>query len=427
MGCPEACGYWSSGLTLVLVNAGQILLVLFAGCAAVQGAVYILVFARVLFYKDRGLEAASAAPERVTVLVCARNEAPNLRNNLPSLLAQQYPDWELLVVDDGSTDGSAAWLDEQALLHPRMRVLHVAAAEKPGPGKKGALALGIAQASGSILLLTDADCRPSSPYWMQHMASAFNGSDPSSDSVSNPGSDSVSDPGSDRSANPPGNASKTRAPTVDFVLGYGAYSPGPGWLNCVVQFETLHTLLQYASWTLAGMPYMGVGRNLAYRKSVFLEGGGFSAHQHWPSGDDDLFVNANAKKGRVALCLHPQAWTESAPPATWSAWVTQKSRHLSTGVFYRPLHRIVLGIYAMSHFGLYATLLASSAVCGWIPWILLVFLLRLLVLHGMIWHLGKRFNRPLLWHFSTIFDFWTVAYYARFVGSTLSPKPPLWR
>jgi len=271
----------------------------------------------------------------------------------------------------------------------------VAAAEKPGPGKKGALALGIARSNGPILLLSDADCRPSGPHWIRRMASPFNDAD--------------------------------RGPRTDFVLGFGAYSPERGWLNRVVQFETLHTLLQYAGWALAGMPYMGVGRNLAYRKSVFEQGGGFAAHQHWPSGDDDLFVNANAQKGRVALCLHPEAWTESRSPASWKAWVTQKTRHLSTGVFYRPLHRVVLGIYAMSHFGLYAALFGSIAVSGPILWILGVFLLRLLLLNALFWHLGKRFQRPLLWHFSTIFDFWTVAYYARFVGSTLSPKPPLWR
>jgi cellulose synthase/poly-beta-1,6-N-acetylglucosamine synthase-like glycosyltransferase len=429
--------------------------VLFAGCAVVQGAVYLGVFFRVVFYKDRELapahgassaagsgagyapptgsaassspglaagsgvgyapptgsaassspglaagsvvgETRSAAPfARVSVLVCARNEAPNLRNNLPSLLAQDYPDWELLLVNDGSSDGSAAWLDEQASRHPRLRVLHVSAAEKAGPGKKGALALGIARASGPILLLSDADCRPSGAQWIRHMAAPFN--DPQ------------------------------RGPGTDFVLGYGAYSPEKGWLNRLVQFETLHTLVQYAGWTLAGMPYMGVGRNLAYRKAVYEQGRGFAAHQHWPSGDDDLFVNANARKGRVALCLHPEAWTESRSPASWKAWVTQKTRHLSTGVFYRPLHRVVLSFYAMSHFGLYATLFGLIAVSGPILWILGVFLLRLLLVNGLFWHLGRRFRRPLLWHFSTIFDFWTVAYYARFVSSTLSPKPPLWR
>jgi hypothetical protein len=261
------------------------------------------------------------------------------------------------------------------------------------------------------------------------MAAAFNAPGTATEPATEPATapSSATEPGTSLSTAPATSSATATALATDFVLGYGAYSPGSGWLNKVVQFETLHTLLQYAGWTLAGMPYMGVGRNLAYRKAVYDKGGGFAAHQHWPSGDDDLFVNANAKKGRVALCLHPDAWTESAPPATWSSWVTQKSRHLSTGVFYRPLHRVVLGIYAMSHFGLYATLFASSAVCGLIPWILWVFLLRLLVLHSMFWHLGRRLNRPLLWHFSTIFDFWTVAYYARFVGSTLSPKPPLWR
>ena len=151
------------------------------------------------------------------------------------------------MVDDGSEDGSGEWLRVQAEAQrvvgamPEFRVLHVTEEQKRGPGKKGALAIGIEQSTGDLLVLSDADCYPSSDQWLQHMASRFK-------------------------------------PETDFVLGYGAYAVRSGWLNRVIQFETLHTVLQYASWTLAGMPYMGVGRNLVYCRSVYMNNGGFSRH-----------------------------------------------------------------------------------------------------------------------------------------------------
>ncbi len=378
------------------MDAASLILIVFIICTAVQLAIYGLVFARLIAYRDP-LPAASRANASddaqlppVSVIVCARNEGPNLRINLPLLLGQDYPDWELLVVDDGSSDGSSEWLAGQAQIQPRLKVLRVEENQKAGPGKKGALALGIAASRHSILLLTDADCRPATPQWIRHMASQYD-------------------------------------ERTDIVLGYGAYELRPGFLNRVIQFETLHTLVQYAGWTLAGMPYMGIGRNLSYRKSVYQRVGGFTTHQHWPSGDDDLLVNAAAVPGRVALCLNPAAWTLSAPVEEWKDWVRQKSRHLSTGVFYRPLHRLALGAYSLSHFGCYASFLVCIALCSSIPLVLGLFTLRLLLQAIMFQRLGKRFERPELWHFSTIFDFLTVLYYARFVHSTLVPKPPIWR
>lgn len=374
--------------------------VIFLLCSAIQISIFCGVFSRLISFRDRrreGIQPASTNPSlpSVSVVLCARNEAVNLRNNLPSLSAQEYADWELVLVDDGSTDGSSTWLqewaEEQNALRPKrnIRIICLPDQEKTRPGKRVALDRGIRASKGDWILLTDADCRPDSPHWISQMMAQVERD-------------------------------------TDFILGYGGYAEYPGWLNRIIQFETLHTLLQYTSWALAGMPYMGVGRNLAYRRSVYVEGGGLTEHL-WPSGDDDLFVNALARTGRVALCLDPSGWTQSEPPRSWKEWVKQKRRHLSTGVFYRPLHRTVLGIYAMSHFGTYVTFFVAWALCGLIPWMWALLALRLLVWNGLFYHLSRRFARSHLWYFSTIFDFLAVAYYARFVGSTLFPKLPSWR
>ncbi len=353
------------------------------------------VFPRLLRYRDPDVVEPSdrASPEglpAVSVLICARNERANLQHNLPALLAQDYPNWELIVVDDASSDGSGAWLDEQARQNPRLRVLHLPEGQKPFAGKKGALEAGRQAARHPVLLLSDADCRPCSNQWIRLMAERF-------------------------------------GPQTDLVLGYGAYEQHPGWLNRFIQFETLHTLLQYASWALAGMPYMGVGRNLAVRSEALDRQGGYAVQAFWPSGDDDLMVNRMAKKGRVALCLSSSSWTVSTPPHHYAAWRKQKSRHLSTGRFYRPLHQLVLGAYSMSHFGVYACMLVVSFIYGPIPVVWGLFVLRWLVIKAVLYGLGRRFERPKLWHFSTIFDFLTMVFISTFVFKALCPKPPTWR
>ena len=373
-------------------------------CILFQLAVYAGVFWPLLRAMQNAAKEApglrpKAEPEPMTqpgddpawsVVICARNEKANLMRNLPLILGQDHPSFEVIVVDDGSTDGSATWLAEQATSEPRLRIVSLTAGEKSMPGKKEPLSLGIRAARAPWLALTDADCRPASALWLAALDAA------------------TSD---DR----------------DFVLGYGAYERYPGWLNRVVQFETLHAAWQYLGWAQAGMPYMGVGRNLAYRKSVWEEQGGFAAHVDWPSGDDDLFVNAAAKNGRVACALHPNAFTVSQPPQTWRDWFQQKFRHFSTGGSYRPMHRWVLGAYAMSHFGTYAAFFAGIGLGASMPWLLGLFILRWVLQLVLYRGLMRSFSCPELWYFSTILDAGTVAYYATFVSAVMAPKPITWR
>ena len=106
-------------------------------------------------------------------------------------------------------------------------------------------------------------------------------------------------------------------PGIEIVLGYGAYKKYPGILNKLIRFETFHTALQYFSYALAGKPYMGVGRNLSYRKEAFLRNKGFSAINHIPSGDDDLFINMIATKTNTAIVIDKEAHTLSEPHKTW--------------------------------------------------------------------------------------------------------------
>ena len=133
------------------------------------------------------------------------------------------------------------------------------------------------------------------------------------------------------------------------MLGYGSYKRQKGSvINAVIRFETLLTAIQYFSYARLGMPYMGVGRNLAYHRDVFFENSGYMKHMDIMSGDDDLFINSVATKSNVAILDHPESITVSIPKKTWRDWIAQKRRHVSTASHYKPIHQVVLGVFYVS-------------------------------------------------------------------------------
>lgn len=289
---------------------------------AVQLALWGGVYARLTSY--RPAPAASlddGTLPALSVLICARNEAENLQRYLPAILEQNYPRFEVVVADDDSSDATPQVLKALQAQYPHLHIVRLS--PKASPGKKAALSTAIARAQHDWLVFTDADCRPASLQWLRCMACCML----------------------------PGNG---HAPEI--VLGYGPLIPASGLLNRWARFETVYTALQYGGFALAGLPYMGVGRNLAWRKPLFARVGGFSAHADLASGDDDLLVNAVATRHNTVLCLEAEAFTYSSAPPDWAAWMRQKRRHLSASVRYRTLHQLLLSAAAGSHVLHYAML-----------------------------------------------------------------------
>jgi len=135
---------------------------------------------------------------------------------------------------------------------------------------------------------------------------------------------------------------------TEIVLGYGAYETSPGLLNKIIRFDTFHIAVQYFSLALARLPYMGVGRNLAYRKSLFYKNNGFISHYRIPSGDDDLFVNKASNSRNTRIEISQGSHTLSQAKTNFSAWVRQKRRHFSSSKYYKTNHKFVLGLYLIS-------------------------------------------------------------------------------
>uniref|UniRef100_UPI0032DE5491 glycosyltransferase n=1 Tax=Mucilaginibacter sp. Bleaf8 TaxID=2834430 RepID=UPI0032DE5491 len=276
----------------------------------------------------------STAVIPVSVIISARNEAENLQKFLPAILQQEYPEFEVVVVDDCSVDESHHILLEFSKNHPHLKIVSVTEHRRFKTGKKFALTMGIKAAKYEHLLFTDADCQPASAHWVARMAGNFSGN-------------------------------------TEIVLGYSPYIKERGFINAFVRFETLRTAINYFSAALARNAYMGIGRNLAYTKSLFFKNKGFASHLHVMAGDDDLFVNQNATPVNTVIEVHPDAFTFSESKRTFRSFFRQKKRHMGVGGLYKNKHRRLLSAEALSGFLFYVTL-----------GILLYFNTQLLVLAG---------------------------------------------
>jgi cellulose synthase/poly-beta-1,6-N-acetylglucosamine synthase-like glycosyltransferase len=342
----------------------MVLFIVFCSAAAVQLIYYLLFYIAPGIFKQP--QKSQASPP-VTVIICARNEAGNLANFLPSVLEQDYPEFEVIVVNDCSEDNSDDVLGKLLLKYPNLRISTITKDPKFTHNKKFAQFIGIRAAANDILLFTDADCRPESPKWISHMVSGFTGE-------------------------------------TEFVLGYGGFTAEKGLLNSYIRYDCMFIAMQYLGMAIRGIPYMGVGRNLAYRKDVFFRNKGFGIHNHVVSGDDDLFVNTNASGANTRVEFSPESHTRSVPAATTGEWVKQKHRHLTTAKFYRFRDKFLLSLEPLSRMVFYTLfIILISSLYLW-PYLLGVFGLRL-ISQLIVFDLARRkLNEKQIIFYSVIFD-----------------------
>jgi glycosyltransferase involved in cell wall biosynthesis len=367
-------------------------LIVFYAFAVVIGIqiLYLLIFfSRVAFYKPKKRTRNQQHP--VSVIVCARDEDENLARNLPALLVQHYPStYEVVAVNDNSVDDSKYILQElKKTFKDRLEVVNLSQEAMMISGKKFPLSMGIKESHHEILLLTDADCVPASEHWVQKMQEAY-------------------DDG------------------IEIVLGYGGYLKRPGLLNKLIRFETFHTAIQYLSYAMAGIPYMGVGRNLSYKKDLFFRTKGFSSINNIPGGDDDLFINKNADRKNVTVVIDKDAATLSIPKNTWKNWVRQKNRHFSTAKYYKPLHKFLLGLYSFSLFLIYPLVVVSAIFFSW-KLTLAIYGVRFITQAFIYFFAMKKLNEKDLWFLFLFLDIWMFFYYIIFASSLFKKAPRSWK
>jgi len=271
----------------------------------------------------------------VSVIISARNESENLQKNLPYVLEQDYPNFEVIVINDGSTDESEDVLTIFEEKYTNLYHTFTPDGARYISRKKLAITLGIKASKHNWLVFTDADCRPASNDWLKLMARNF-------------------------------------SPRTDIVLGYSGYEQEKGWFQRKVAFSNLFMSMRYLGFALINKPYMAIGRNMAYRKELFFKNKGFSSHLNLQRGDDDLFINEVATPFNTRVETSPNAVIRMEPAYSFKSWKEEKVSYLATSHYYHGLQRYWLGFETTSRL-LFITATIAAIVVGAInmQWIVL--------------------------------------------------------
>jgi len=325
----------------------------------------------------------------ISVIICAKNEENNLKILIPNLVKQNYPKFEIVLINDASSDNTLEVIKEFSKTYHNIKIVDVKENEQFWGNKKYALTLGIKAATFENLLFTDADCEPNSVNWITKMTSHF-------------------------------------SENKQIILGYGAYKKNNSLINKLLRYETLITAIQYFGYAKVGLPYMGVGRNLAYTKSLFFKAKGFINHIKIKSGDDDLFVNQMANKNNTAICFNSESFTTSIPKTNFKDWINQKRRHISTANYYKPLHKLLLAIFYASQliFFILSVLLLILFIK---PIIVLPLIgIRILIFYLILYSSAKKLQEKDLIFFGIFYEILLILIQLRiFIGNKLS-KPTHW-
>lgn len=288
----------------------------------------------------------------ISIIIAAKNEFKNLQVLIPALLKQNYPLYEIILINDGSYDETDEWASQFALKEPKLKYTFMDPAFFKVDGKKMALTLGIKKSRFEHLVLLDGDCLPPSNEYLQQYGQQF-------------------------------------SEGKNLVLGLSPYKKHRGLLNRLIQFETYLTAGSYLALASKGKPYMGLGRNMAYTKSLYESVNGFESHYEIPCGDDDLFVQSVSKKCKVGWVLSPESMTYSEPKTTWKSYVKQKLRHLWAGKYYKSSFKRKLARLPISNLLFWGIVLISMSFK--MHWFIGVFLILLkLIIKWVVFHITSK-------------------------------------
>lgn len=327
----------------------------------------------------------------ISIIICAKNEAQNIKKYLPSILNQEYPNFEVVLINDASQDGTLAVFKAFAKDHKNIKIVNVKNVEAFWAKKKYALTLGIKAATHDHLLFTDADCEPVSNQWVCEMASHFSNEN-----------------------------------TV--VLGYGGYHKiKNSFLNKLIRYETVLTAIQYFSFAKIGIPFMGVGRNLAYNRDEFFKANGFISHIDVRSGDDDLFINEVATSANTTICITKESFTSSEPKLNFKNWFRQKRRHVSTASRYKFSHKVLLALFYVSQvlFWLLAMILLIT-LFNW-PFVLLLIVFRFTIQFLVMGSSAKKLNEIDLIFLLPVLELFLIGFQLTIFIANLTSKPNYWK
>ena len=363
-----------------------IILLIFGITLIIQLLYHWGVFSKVAFYKNKRQPKTDGELEPVSIVLCARDAYEYLIELVPVLLGQDYPDFEIVIVNDCSDDETEEYLKDLERKELRVKPVQLKQHLNFFNGKKFPLSMGIKSAQNDLIVLTDCNCMPTNDQWLRSVVNCY-------------------------------------GKNTEVVIGYSPYIRKKGLLNYLMRFDAVQNALLYLSAALKGRPYMGIGKNLSYRKELFYRNKGFTSHYTTPVGDDDLFVSQVATKKNTEVLIDPDNAILTTPVSNFHQWSRQKSSRYSTVKQYSAGARLLLSTFYVSQFLFYASFIALIALCTlpaftitggevfYIPILVFFFLLRfgsqLFIYHKASKRLGEKGLLPGLVAYDFLFAFLT--------------------
>lgn len=263
----------------------------------------------------------------ISIVITAKNEAENLSNNLPLILEQDYPNYQIVVVNNGSTDNTENVLNElRNKYSSKIYTTYIPVDSEAVNDKKLALTIGIKAAKHEILLFTEADTKPLTNKWVKEYAQEF-------------------------------------IKGYDVVLGGCQLRVNKGFYKKLILFGNLMFGIKYLSMALIKKPFMGIERNMAYRKSLFFENKGYSSILNIEYGEDNLFINRVATNLNTSVLVSPDSMVESNVVDSLSTWRTIKGKYLITKPHLKGYKDKVLSFEVFNRYVFYI-LFATICVIG---------------------------------------------------------------
>ena len=361
-----------------------IILIVFGISLIIQLLYHWGVFSKVAFYKRSARPKLNEELEPVSIVLCARDAYEYLSELIPLLLNQDYPDYEIVVVNDCSDDETEEYLKDLERSEPKIKPVQLKQHLNFFNGKKFPLSMGIKSAKNDLIILTECNCKPVNDQWLRSVVNRYNN-------------------------------------RTEIVIGYSPYIQKKSVLNRLMRFDALQNGLLYLSAALNHRPYMGIGTNLSYRKELFYRNQGFISHYKTSVGDDDLFISQVANKKNTEVLIDAEDAILTNPTSSFRLWMRQKSRRYSTVSKYSTGARLMLSLFYISQFLFYASFIALLALCAqpaftitngavfYIPILVFFFLLRfgtqLFIYHKASKRLGEKGLLPGLIVYDFLFAF----------------------
>lgn len=315
----------------------------------------------------------------LSVIIVAKDAANELKENLPFILEQDYPEFEVIVIYDSAADDCDDVLKLLEDKYPNLYHTFIPESARYISHKKLGITMGIKASRHDWLVFTESNCRPQSKEWLKQMARNF-------------------------------------TPCTEIVLGYSNYEKTSGWFNKKITFDTLLNSMRYLGMAISRHPYMGTGRNLAYRKSLYYKQKGFSSHLNLQRGEDDLFINETANEHNTRVETSPESLVRISLPKYKRIWREEKISYMATSRLFKGTARYLIGFETCSRLLFYlitiATIIISILLHQWIIagialllWILR-YVLQLIVFGKASKYLGERKFYALLPVFDILQPIW---------------------